>query len=168
MKYSSIPLKESIEIVKLDEKKNVILPDKENFSNYLIEDKLYLTQRFSEYDNFLNQKKNNLKLKEEDAKKKFSVNLENLKYISSKTTPGQSVVVKKVKNEEIDTQKLIAIQKGQKQIYEKRLKNKEILLNERFSKLMDKEIEVEDHNPINTVKNEILKATRFKEDILVT
>ena len=33
---------------------------------------------------------------------------------------------------------------------------------------MEKEIEMEDPNPINSVKNEILKATRFKEDILVT
>lgn len=66
----------------------------------------------------------------------------------------------------MDTQKLIAIQKGQKHIYEKRLKKMEIL-DEKFSKLIENEIQLEEKNDLNIVKNEILKTTKFKENILV-
>ena len=107
-----------------------------------------------------------MKLKEDDAKKKFSVNLDSLKYVSSKTNPVVSIQQKIKNNEEIDTQKLIAIQKAQKHVYEKRLKKKEIL-DEKFSKLIDNDIQIEERNELNIIKNEILKTPKFKENILV-
>ncbi len=143
------------------------LPDKENIQNYLEEDRLYLSEKFEEYGTFLTQKKHNLKIKEEDAKKKFSINLDNLKYASSKLNPVTSVQQKVNLNEEVDTQKLIAIQKAQRHVYEQRLKKKDILLDDKFSNLLENEFQLEENNPLNFVKNEILKTTKFKENILV-
>lgn len=145
----------------------MFLPEKENVKNYLEEDHKYLSEKFNEYDTFLTQKKQNLKLKEEESKKKFNINFDNLKYISSKTNPVNTVQQKVKNNEEVDLQKLIAIQKGQKHVYEQRLKKKEILLDEKFSKLLENEIQLEENNSLNTVKNEILKLTKFKENVLV-
>ena len=69
--------------------------------------------------------------------------------------------------EDVDIQKLIAIQKGQKQVYEKRFKKNEILSGQKFSKLIDNEIKFEEKNKLNLIKNEILRTTKFKENILV-
>ncbi len=143
------------------------LPDKENIQNYLEEDRLYLTEKFEEYGTFLTQKKHNLKIKEDDAKKKFSINLDNLKYASSKLNPVTSVQQKVNLNEEVDTQKLIAIQKAQRHVYEQRLKKKDILLDDKFSNLLENDFQLEENNPLNFVKNEILKTTKFKDNILV-
>ncbi len=143
------------------------LPDKENIQNYLEEDRLYLSEKFEEYGTFLTQKKHNLKIKEEDAKKKFSINLDNLKYASSKLNPVTSVQQKVNLNEEVDTQKLIAIQKAQRHVYEQRLKKKDILLDDKFSNLLENDFQLEENNPLNFVKNEILKTTKFKDNILV-
>ena len=143
------------------------LPDQENIKSFLEEDRIYLTEKFSDYGTFLTQKKENLKIKEEDAKKKFSINLDSLKYASSKLNPVASVQQKVNLNEEVDTQKLIAIQKAQKHVYEQRLKKKDILFDDKFSKLLENEFELEENNPLNFVKNEILKTTKFKENIIV-
>jgi hypothetical protein len=161
------PVKESKMLLKSVEKRNMFLPDKENVNNYLEEDRLYLTDKFNEYDTFLTQKKQNSKLKEEDSKKKYNINFDNLKYISAKTNPVTNIQQKVKNSEEVDHQKLIAIQKGQKHVYEQRLKKKEILLDEKFSKLLENDIQLEENNLLNSVKNEILKLTKFKENILV-
>ena len=143
-----------------------MLPDKDNIANYLNKDKEYLSEKFNEYCTFLTQKKQNPKFKEDD-KKKYSVSLDNLKYVSSKTNPVVSFHQKVKNKEDVDIQKLIAIQKGQKQVYEKRFKKNEILSGQKFSKLIDNEIKFEEKNKLNLIKNEILRTTKFKENILV-
>ena len=97
---------------------------------------------------------------------KYSINLDNLKYTSAKINPVTKVEEKVKKDEKINIKKLIEIKQAQRQVYQKRL-NKNLILDENYSNLNENYFKLEEKNPLNFIKKEIINSTNLKENILV-